>query len=178
MRRAYESPVWTMPMLTPIPFRPDEAHRRLYRSALGQYATGVTVITTMTDDGPTGMTVNSFTSVSLDPPLVLWCLADNSQRYDVFSGARTYAINVLHSGQYELAMVFAKDGGHFTEANSFAGALGAPVLRDALAVFECRLEQTVAVGDHSVIVGRVDQLSYREGDPLIFQGGHFGTFSG
>ncbi|WP_323763809.1 flavin reductase family protein [Marinovum sp.] len=165
-------------MITPIPFRPDAAHRRHYRSALGQFATGVTVITTTTDDGPTGMTVNSFTSVSLDPPLVLWCLADNSLRYDVFSKAQSYAINVLHSGQYELAMLFAKDGGHFTEANSSEGALGVPVLRDALAVFECRLEQSVAVGDHSVIVGRVEQLSYREGDPLIFHGGHFGTFAG
>ena len=158
--------------------RLGEAESRSLRGALSRFGTGVAIVTTQGADGPVGMTVNSFSSVSLDPPLVLWCLADNSQRYDVFSGARTYAINVLHSGQYELAMVFAKDGGHFTEANSFAGALGAPVLRDALAVFECRLEQTVAVGDHSVIVGRVDQLSYREGDPLIFQGGHFGTFSG
>lgn len=165
-------------MTTPIPFRPDDAHRRLYRNALGQFATGVTVITAMTEEGPTGMTVNSFTSVSLEPPLVLWCLADNSQRYDVFSKAQNYAINVLHSGQYELAMLFAKEGGHFTEANSLVGAEGVSVLRDALAVFECRLHQTVAVGDHSVIIGRVERLSYRDGDPLIFHGGHFGTFAG
>lgn len=165
-------------MLSPIPFRPDDAHRRLYRSALGQFATGVAVITTSTEHGPTGMTVNSFTSVSLDPPLVLWCLADSSQRYDVFSTAQRYAINVLHSGQYDLAMVFAKEGGFFTEDNSFAGTGGVPLLRDALAHFECRLERTVAVGDHSVIIGQVEQLSYRDGDPLIFHGGHFGTFAG
>lgn len=165
-------------MITPVPFRPDSTHLRLYRNALGQFATGVTVVTTLTDEGPTGMTANSFTSVSLDPPLVLWCLAQGSLRYDLFSGAQRYALNVLHSGQYDLAMAFAKDGGHFTEANSFEGEHGVPLLRNALAAFECALEQTVDAGDHKIIIGRVEQLRYRDGDPLIFQGGHFGTFAG
>ncbi|MDO6729825.1 flavin reductase family protein [Marinovum sp. 2_MG-2023] len=165
-------------MITPVPFRPDAEHMRLYRNALGQFATGVTVVTTMTDQGPTGMTVNSFTSVSLTPPLVLWCLSDRSHRYDLFCNAQTYVLNVLHSGQYDLAMAFAKDGGHFTEDNSEIGALGVPVLRDALASFECRLHETVPAGDHSIILGQVAHLRYRDGDPLVFHGGHFGTFAG
>ena len=165
-------------MMTPVPFRPDAQHLRLYRSALGQFATGVTVVTTLSKDGPTGMTANSFTSVSLDPPLVLWCLAEKSLRYDLFCGAKHYALNVLHSGQYNDAMTFAKDGGAFTDDNSYIGEHGVPLLRDALATFECTLEQTVDAGDHKIIIGRVHQLRYREGDPLIFQGGHFGTFAG
>ena len=172
------SPDRTDTMIAPIPFKPDDTHMRLYRNALGQFATGVTIVTAMTDDGPTGMTANSFTSVSLSPPLLLWCLSQRSQRYALFSGAKTYAINVLHSGQYDLAMAFAKDGGHFNDSNSFTGALGVPLIRDALATFECRLDKSVEAGDHSVIIGQVEQLAYREGDPLIFQGGHFGTFAG
>lgn len=165
-------------MTTPTPFRPDIEHLRVYRNALGQFATGVTVVTALTDEGPTGMTANSFTSVSLAPPLVLWCLSGRSQRYDVFSRAERYALNVLHSGQYELAMAFAKDGGHFTEANSLPGLHGVPLLRDAIAVFECRLDKSVKAGDHSIIIGEVEQVRYRDGDPLIFHGGHFGTFAG
>ena len=165
-------------MQPPVPFRPDTEHLRLYRSALGQFATGVTVVTALGADGPTGMTANSFTSVSLAPPLVLWCLSQRSQRAQVFLKAERYALNVLHSGQYELAMGFASDGGTFTEANSIEGTGGVPLLREALAVFECKLDKTVDAGDHSIVIGEVEQLRYRDGDPLIFHGGHFGTFSG
>lgn len=156
-------------------FTPDATNTRAYRDALGQFSTGVTVITAQTADGPTGMTANSFTSVSLDPPLVLWSLAKSSARYGVFAGAERFAINVLNAAQGELALLFAKDGGHFTETNSYAHH-GLPLLRGVLSAFECELEKTVDAGDHTLILGRVSNVTLGDGAPLVFHRGKFGGF--
>lgn len=171
-------PIRTNVMTVPTTFQPSPQHLRAYRNALGQFATGITVVTAMSDQGPTGMTANSFTSVSLEPPLVLWCLSKKSQRCAVFRAANRFAISVLRENQFDLAMAFAKDGDHFTSSNSVMGETGLPLLRDALASFECTLENVMDAGDHTVQLGRVDSVTFAGGDPLIFHSGHFGSFSG
>lgn len=155
---------------------PTSDNLRAYRSALGQFATGITIVTAKTEEGVIGMTANSFSSVSLEPPLVLWCLAKSSRRQEGFAKATRFAINVLRSDQYELAMDFAKNGDCFTPQNSFEGIEGVPLIRDALANFQCRFENSMDAGDHEIILGRVESVTFADGDPLVFQGGQFGTF--
>ena len=149
---------------------------RELRSALGRFATGVCVISTVTDSGQAvGMTANSFSSVSLDPPLVLWSLQNNSDVYDVFSSPRYFAINILarehesHSNQY------AKKGDHELDAAHYhLGKHGSPIIHDALVSFECELEATHEGGDHLIIVGRVRDLHERpDGEPLLFFSGGY-----
>ena len=149
---------------------------RELRNALGRFATGVCLITAQTEDGkPMAMTVNSFSSVSLDPPLVLWCLQDNSDVYDVFSGPRYFAINILSSEQLELSNQYARKGQHQLQAEHFRqGRYGAPLIRNALVNFECELEATHDGGDHLIIVGRVRDMDQRpSGDPLVFFSGAY-----
>ncbi|RLA55741.1 MAG: flavin reductase [Gammaproteobacteria bacterium] len=149
---------------------------RELRNALGRYATGVCVISTVTDTGqPVGMTANSFSSVSLDPPLVLWSLQNDSEVYDVFSRPRFFAINILahehepHSNQY------ARKGQHEMDAAHYrVGKHGSPLIHEALVSFECELEATHEGGDHLIIVGRIRDLHERpDGEPLLFFSGGY-----
>lgn len=162
-------------MTAPTTIRPTAENLRTYRSALGKFATGITIVTARTGQGPVGMTANSFSSVSLEPPLVLWCLSKESQRRAGFAEAEHFAINVLGSDQYGLAMAFAKEGDCFSDDNSHPGTHGIPLIRNALASFECSLENKMDAGDHEIILGRVQSVTFCDGDPLVFQGGHFGT---
>lgn len=146
------------------------------RNALGRFATGVCVITTTTDDQRAlGMTANSFSSVSLDPPLVLWSLQNNSDHYDAFSTPRYYAINVLAKEQEALSNQYAKKGDHIIEPeHARVGKYGSPVIRDALVTFECELEATYPGGDHLIVVGRVLNMASRPtGEPLLFFSGGY-----
>jgi flavin reductase (DIM6/NTAB) family NADH-FMN oxidoreductase RutF len=149
---------------------------REMRDALGQFATGVCVITTTTDDQRSlGITVNSFASVSLDPPLVLWNLQNNSDVFQPFSGPRYFAINVLASDQVDLSGIYAKKGDHLMDpAHCIAGEYSSPVIPGALVTFECELEASHPGGDHLIILGRVLKLQARgEGEPLVFFGGGY-----
>lgn len=168
-------PIRTDHMTAVTTIIPSADNLRSYRNALGQFATGITIVTARTADGPVGMTANSFNSVSLEPPLVLWCLAKESQRRAAFEQATAFGISVLRSDQYDLAMRFAREGQCFTAENSFENEAGLPLIRDALANFECRLERSMDAGDHEIILGRVEKVSFSDGDPLVFQGGRFGT---
>jgi flavin reductase (DIM6/NTAB) family NADH-FMN oxidoreductase RutF len=146
------------------------------RNALGRFATGVCVITTTTDDQRAlGMTANSFSSVSLDPPLVLWSLQSNSDVYDAFSTPRYFAINVLAKEQETLSNQYAQKGDHLIEQeHARIGKYGSPVIRDALVTFECEIEATHAGGDHLIVVGRVlNMVSRPAGDPLLFFSGGY-----
>ena len=152
----------------------DEA--RLLRDALGRFATGVCLITTVTSDRRAmALTANSFTSVSLDPPLVLWNLQNNSDIYGVFADARHYAINVLAGEQLEHSNRYARKGQHQLDPDHYRqGKYGAPVIRDALVSFECDLEASYPGGDHLIIVGRVRHTTSRPtGKPLLFYGGGY-----
>lgn len=153
---------------------PDQSHA--FREALGCFGTGVTVITAQTDDGPRAITVNSFASVSLNPPLVLWCLARESNRFDTFSTCTHYSIHVMAQDQQDQALRFARDGVDFTHAEWTTDEADRPQLANCLARFDCRLHARHEAGDHLIIVGHVDQVMYRTGKGLIFKRGQFGGF--
>ncbi|MEM1314614.1 MAG: flavin reductase family protein [Pseudomonadota bacterium] len=159
-------------------FAPHDAPR--LRRALGRFATGVTVITTRGARGePLGFTANSFNSVSLDPPLILWSLSRGSDRLGAYRGASAYAVNILTAAQEGLARQFASPvEDRFEGVEWEEGLEGAPVLPDALAVFECLHEAVYPAGDHELFIGRVEHVRERPGKPLTFFGGGFGTVMG
>lgn len=154
-----------------------ELDGREFRNALGRFTTGVCLITAVNEQGePLALTANSFSSVSLDPPLVLWSLQNNSEVFDVFAGAGHYAINVLAGNQQELSSRYARKGDHVLEPGHFTPGEngGAPLINDALVSFECSLDATHPGGDHLIIVGRVDAMQVRpEGEPLLFYSGAY-----
>ncbi len=148
-----------------------------FRHALGAYGTGVTVVTTQTTEGPVGITANSFASVSLDPPLVLWSPAKSSRRFNIFRHALHFSIHVLGADQRDVAAAFTRPTGGFDDLPWEPSATGTPVIPGALARFDCTLHAAHDGGDHEIIIGRVTAVSHAEGAPLIFQGGHYGGFS-
>lgn len=143
------------------------------RKAFSRFATGVTVVTAMTADGPVGMTVNSFASLSLDPPLTLWSLDNGSDRFGVFMNAEHTAIHVLSRAQEALCLAFAQRPDAFDTASWTAGANGVPMIDGCLARFVCRRFDTRIAGDHTILMDQVLHASMQEGEPLIFCQGAF-----
>ena len=152
---------------------PEELKR--LRTALGRFATGVTIVTCRDADGQArGLTVNSFTSVSLDPPLVLWSLRSNSTSLEAFENASHFAVNVLSEEQVEVSRHFASQLlDKFSMGHWVDGLGGAPVLSGAAAVFECETHQSVDAGDHRLLLGRVSAFRDHGLAALVFQGGHY-----
>ena len=153
------------------PFTSDDL-----RAALGQFATGVTIITAAPPGGaPVGLTANSFNSVSLTPPLVLWSLSAQSGSLPGFQSASHYAINVLAADQRQLAERFAKRGiDRFDGVAWRPGLSGAPIIEGAVAVFECSHHHQHREGDHLIFIGKVAHCQRRVGvAPLVFHGGRF-----
>ena len=157
-------------------FTPGPETTQDFRNALGCFATGVTVVTCQSEHGPLGMTVNSFTSVSLDPPLVLWCPAKNSLRYQAFADAESFAIHMLADDQQDVCLRFARDGLNFDGIGLEKDAGGPPVISGSLAVLECTRHTLHDGGDHAIIVGRVAGAVVNPGEPLLFSKGRFGAF--
>lgn len=158
-------------------FVPEPANSRIFRNALGSYTTGVAVVTVMGPQGPAGMTVNSFASVSLDPPLVLWSPAKSSTRHGLFTEAEHYAIHVLSAEQDGLSHRFTRGGAGFEGLEWDFNDDGVPVIPGTLARFECVRSNLHDAGDHSIIIGRVLRAAHREGEPLCFSRGSFGRFA-
>lgn len=158
-------------------FIPGPETERAFRTALGRFATGITVITCASDAGPVGLTVNSFAAVSLDPPLVLWSPAKSSRRFGPFVAAQHYAIHVLGDDQHALCRAFVKSEGWFDGLDYDQGEGGVPLLPGCLARFECTAHSGHDAGDHRILIGRVDRAAYRDGAPLLFSGGLYGRFS-
>ena len=151
---------------------------REFRAALGMFATGVTIVTTRTEDGtPVGLTANSFNSVSLEPPLVLWSLSQAAASLAAFRAGSHYAINVLAADQRELAERFATKGtDRWRGLDCLPGAGGAPLIAGAAATFECFNRSRYDEGDHVIFVGEVERCTWRPGaSPLLFHGGRFYT---
>ena len=149
-----------------------------FRAALGMFATGVTIVTARTPDGRlVGLTANSFNSVSLTPPLVLWSLARHAGSLPIFAKGSHYAINILAAEQNALAERFAmRDIDRFAGVTWREGLGGAPVLEGAAAVFECANRSQYEEGDHVIFVGEVEACFSRPGaKPLIFHGGRYFT---
>ncbi|MGB5863122.1 MAG: flavin reductase family protein [Sulfitobacter sp.] len=160
-------------------FVPDPARTTDLRHALGQFGTGVALITAQTPMGPLGMTANSFSSVSLDPPLVLWSAARSSKRHDGFAQSATFCIHVLSADQIDLATHFAKQGDDFTPYPFDEGPNGAPTLHGCLATFHCDTYAVHKAGDHSIILGQITAAATQpdERDGLLFKRGQFGRFA-
>lgn len=149
-----------------------------FRAALAMFATGVTIVTARAQDASVvGLTANSFNSVSLDPPLVLWSLARAAASLMAFSKGSHYAINVLAADQKPLAERFALKGADRWSGVEFSeGIGGAPLLHGAAAAFECFNRSRYEEGDHVIFVGEVERCSFRPGaSPLLFHGGRFYT---
>jgi flavin reductase (DIM6/NTAB) family NADH-FMN oxidoreductase RutF len=152
---------------------------RAFRGALGCFPTGVAVVTATTEAAPMGITVNSFTSVSLDPPLVLWCLDRKSDRYRVFTKATGYTISVLGTEHQDVSSRLAKQGEHKLDGVGLIHTeLGPPALADALAIFECAREAVHEGGDHAILIGRVLRFHRHDaGAPLVFFKGKYGALA-
>ncbi|WP_227272206.1 flavin reductase family protein [Roseobacter weihaiensis] len=160
-------------------FVPTPERARDLRRAFGCFGTGVTIISTETPEGPLGMTANSFSSISLDPALVLWSPAKSSQRHDAFVQAAHFCIHVLGANQLTLAKHFATNGTDFTPFDWTAGPGGAPTLKGSLAEFHCDTYAVHPAGDHSLILGEVRHVVQHDSDHtgLLFDQGRFGHFS-
>lgn len=151
----------------------DEAR---FRQVLGHFPTGVTVIAAGTDNGPVGMAVGSFTSLSLEPPQVLFCAGNGSTTWPKIREHGSFSVNILAEDQEQVSRVFASKGGDkFTEIGWHHARSGNPLLDGALAYIECRIGKVVDSGDHSIVVGEVDSLEVaRETTPLLFFRGGYG----
>jgi flavin reductase (DIM6/NTAB) family NADH-FMN oxidoreductase RutF len=164
---------------THTPAATEGVARRAFRDVLGAFPTGVTVVTARGASGPAGLTTNAFTSLSLDPPLILVCFDNASRTLPVVRETGRFAVNVLRSGQEELATVFASKR---VQAAKFDAAChseqcGVPVLDDALAWLVCDLEELLPRGDHTIGVGAVTELAAFEGEPLVFHRGAYWTLT-
>lgn len=147
---------------------------RAFRRALGQFATGVTVVTTATQDRLVGMAVNSFAAVSLDPPLISWSIRNESANRQAFTEGEHFGVSVLAEDQVDVCSVFGRPReGQFDEVPWTPSIHGDPLLDQAIAHFECTVEMTHPGGDHEVVIGRVHRYTRFEGAPLLFSQGQY-----
>jgi flavin reductase (DIM6/NTAB) family NADH-FMN oxidoreductase RutF len=176
-----KSAATTLTATPPVPaaVASDVVDPRELRTALGGFATGVTIVTTRTDDGRNvGLTCNSFASVSLKPPLILWSLVTNSSSLAAFQDCSHFAVNVLGHTQGDLAMKFARSGeDKFADISWTPGLGGAPVLAGCVATFQCRSADRYYGGDHVIFLGAVEAFTHVTDAPLLFSRGKFGAFT-
>ncbi len=153
---------------------------RAFRTALGCFPTGIAVMTAAGPDSHIGITVNSFTSVSLNPPLVLWCIHKDSHRYRAFAKAPGFTVSILGSGHKAVSARLAGAGEHSLDGIELIPTeLGPPALADSLAVFECALESVQEAGDHAILLGRVLRFARHDGAgaPLVYFQGRYGALA-
>jgi flavin reductase (DIM6/NTAB) family NADH-FMN oxidoreductase RutF len=150
-----------------------------YREALGCFPTGVAVVTANGTGAHLGITVNSFTSVSLDPPLVLWSMDRKSSRHDVFARAGGFTVSILGTEHKEVSARLARAGEHSLDGIALlATELGPPALADSLAVFECATERALEAGDHTMLLGRVLRFSrHSKSAPLVYFSGKYSALA-
>ena len=143
------------------------------RNVLSKFATGVTIVSTIDDDGkPVGMTANSFTSVSLDPPLVLWNIGINQPSYDIFLNAKGYSVSILSKDQRDICNLFSSSvDNKFNNIDFVLSDNGFPIIQKSLAWFDCLKWNNYPGGDHQILVGEVKNFYANENDPLIFWNG-------
>ena len=155
----------------------DDGARRQFRDTLGQFATGVTIMTTVTSNGePVGITVSSFNSLSLDPPLILWSIAGTSTSHGHFRAGDSFAVNVLAEDQETLAKSFAKPGGDkFQGVEMLLGLDDVPLIGGCVVYFECCVDARYPGGDHDIIIGGVRRIFNVGRAPLLFHGGALRT---
>ena len=146
-----------------------------FRSALGRFVSGVTVVTTLDKENqPVGITVSAFSSVSLEPPLVLACIEKRASVHDYLSEGTHFAVNILAEDQEQLSRRFSsKDQDRFNGTGYREGATGAPLLEGALAYIECRVVHAFPGGDHTIVVGEVESVSVADHRPLAYYRGGY-----
>ena len=156
------------------PLAVDNNKSQALRDCLGKFATGVTIVTCQGPDGPCGITANSFSSVSLEPPLILWNIDKQSNALHAFFEAEYFAVNVLRSEQQSLAEHFAR-----SERVTFEGidhrltGSDVPLVENTLACMECRTDQIIEAGDHYIIIGEIENHTMSDGEPLLFFAGDY-----
>ncbi|OIQ31619.1 MAG: flavin oxidoreductase [Alphaproteobacteria bacterium MedPE-SWcel] len=165
--------------MTQISFVPGPQSQADLRRALGCFATGVVIVTTQSARGPLAITANSFTSVSLTPPLVLWCPAVKSKRHDAFVTAAHFSIHIVAQSDLKTALHFARDGEDFDTQDWVATPEGCPALQQALVRLDCRQYAHHPGGDHTVVLGEVIRVSHHSdlGAGLVFHKGQYGQFA-
>ena len=163
---------------TPATARDND--NRALRDTLGQFATGVTVVATLDAEGqPVGMTVNSFNSVSLEPPLVLWSIDKQSLGYGAFTEQEHFAVHVLKADQQHISNLFAGRGADkFGQVHWHSGPEGLPRLDDCAARFHCRRVRCLDGGDHAILLGEVLEFAAYGGEPLVFHRGRYRALVG
>lgn len=154
------------------PFIPTDNPRE-FRNALGRFATGVTIVSALEEGVPIGMTANSFTSLSLSPPLILWSPAKNSTRHDAFVAADNFNVHILSSDQENIATAFSRSKHGYDGLDTALNIAGVPIIADCLSVFECEKYAHHDAGDHTIVVGRVVRAHYETGVPLVYLDGQF-----
>lgn len=161
-----------------ISFAPDPDDSRALRDAFGRFATGVTVVTTQSSRGPVGITANSFASVSMDPPLLLWCPAKSSKRHEAFVCASHFALHVMGTEQDEVTRAFTKRSDAFDLCDWTLSETGVPLIAGCPARFECEIRDRIDAGDHTVIVAKITRVTTdAEAEPRLFLGGTWGHFA-
>jgi flavin reductase (DIM6/NTAB) family NADH-FMN oxidoreductase RutF len=158
-----------------VPPAPDAFDVPAYRRALGGFATGVCVVTAHTAEGPFGITVNSFTSVSLSPPLILWCLDRASWRHDAFAQADHFAVHMLPVEDREMSDRFAWGVCRLSSEEFDSSSPEPPRLKNALTRLDCVARERIVMGDHLTIVGEVHRFETRPGDALTYYRGRYGA---
>ena len=156
-------------------FTPNSENTRLLRDAFGRFATGVTVVTAASDSGPVGITVNSFSSLSLDPALVLWSAAKGSKRFPYFANAAHFAVHILADDQEDICHGFARGLHAFDGLDISQSENGVPLINNCLTRLECKHVATHPGGDHVIVVGQVQDVEIRDGNALAFFAGRYGT---
>lgn len=146
----------------------------VFKSALSRFASGVTVVTTVADGARFGITVSAFSSLSLEPPLVLICIAGGAPSHDAIANAGKFVVNILSADQEAISNMFAsRVEDKFEGIEWHAGDLGLPVIDGSLGSIECVLHDSLAGGDHTIYVGRVVGAHLTDGQPLIYgEGGY------
>lgn len=158
--------------------QPSALDLKALRSALGGFVTGITVVTTKVDGGQTrGFTANSFTSVSLEPPLILICIGRHASSFDTFSDCSSFAVNVLGEDQEQVSGIFAsKAPDKFDQVSWREGVTGSPLIKDSLSWFDCDVEQRISAGDHMILIGRVKDFDTQDKQPLGYFKGKYIRF--
>jgi flavin reductase (DIM6/NTAB) family NADH-FMN oxidoreductase RutF len=154
-----------------------EEKQQLFKEALGNYPTGVTIVTTFAEKGvPVGLTVNSFASVSLDPLLVLWSIDHRASSLEAFTKGDKFAVHILAADQVELCKTFAAPNvDRFAACEWSTSEYGLPVIEGAFAVLQCKMFKTVEAGDHTVLIGQVSDIKVENRNPMLYHRRHFGS---
>ncbi|MEM6415545.1 MAG: flavin reductase family protein [Pseudomonadota bacterium] len=155
-----------------------DPHREL-KNAFGRYTTGVTVVSCLDDGGnPCAITVNSFASVSLSPPLVLWSIEKTASTFELFMASPDYAVTVLRSDQVDISQRFAQHGGRGLDPSEFdVWDSGCPILKDRLAGFDCKITERHRAGDHVILIAEVVSFDSKDGQPLVYFASNYAALS-